>query len=59
MGTWEILLKLEFPILVKIHLELELTKQINISPVTQANILSLARDYFPLFQHFLCKEFYL
>lgn len=59
MGTWEILLKLEFPILVKIHLELELTKQIKISPVTQANILSLARDYFPLFQHFLYKEFYL
>lgn len=42
MGTWEILLKLEFPVLVKIHLELELTKQIKISPVTQANILSLA-----------------
>lgn len=32
MGTWEILLKLEFPILVEIHLELELTKQIKISP---------------------------
>lgn len=59
MGTWEILLKLEFPILVKIHFELELTKQIKISPVTQANILSLACGCFPLFEHFLCEEFYL